>query len=48
MGFWEIFWAILILFSFGSFMYMSVKILIKGLAELKYMLSKMGTDNKKE
>ncbi len=42
---WIIFWGILIVFSVLSFTYMSIKILIKGLVELKEMfvdLSKEG------
>ncbi len=37
MNTWEIFWAIIILFSTLSFTYMSVKILFKGFNELKEM-----------
>ena len=38
MKFWEIFWAVLILFSLLSFTYLSLRILIKGWPELKEML----------
>ncbi len=34
---WEYFWGFVILFSIISFSYMSVKIIVKGLAELKDM-----------
>ena len=45
MGFWETFWAILILFSLVSFTYMSIKIVYKGLDELKYMLLSIKNEN---
>lgn len=37
MGAWEIFWAVIVVFSTLSFAYMSIKILIKGTTELKEM-----------
>ena len=48
MGLWEIFWAILIVFSLVSFIYMSIKILYKGYDELKYMLSSMEANNEEK
>jgi len=36
---WEIFWAVVIIFSVLSFSYMSVKMLYQGLPELKEMLT---------
>lgn len=38
---WTVIWAIIISFSLISFTYLSIKILIKGLGELKYMLSRV-------
>jgi hypothetical protein len=38
---WIIFWAIIILFSLISFTYMSIKILYKGLPELKSMFTNL-------
>ena len=38
---WIIFWAIIILFSLISFTYMSIKILYKGLPELKNMFANL-------
>ena len=37
MIFWEIFWLIAVIFSLISFLYMSIKVLYKGIFELKYM-----------
>ncbi len=37
MNLWEYFWGAVILFSIISFTYMSVKVVYKGLAELKEM-----------
>jgi len=39
MNFWEYFWGLVILFSIVSFTYMSIKVIYKGVAELKKMLS---------
>ena len=36
---WEIFWAVVIIFSVLSFSYMSVKMLYQGFPELKEMLT---------
>jgi hypothetical protein len=44
MGFWSIFWLLLIIFTLCSFTYMSVKILYYGFAELKYMLKTLGDE----
>ena len=41
MGTWTVIWAIIISFSLISFTYLSIKILFKGLGELKYMLSRV-------
>jgi hypothetical protein len=38
---WIIFWEIIILFSLISFIYMSIKILYKGLPELKSMFKNL-------
>lgn len=48
MDLWIIFWAILIFFSFTSFIYMSVKILYKGIDELKFILSSMKSDREEK
>ncbi|NIA28472.1 MAG: hypothetical protein GWP06_01000 [Actinobacteria bacterium] len=37
MSAWTIFWGLVVLFSLLSFTYMSVRILIKSIAELKSM-----------
>ena len=39
MKFWEIFWLIVVSFSVVSFTYLSLKILIKGWPELKFMFN---------
>lgn len=41
MSLWEIFWLIVVIFSIVSFTYMSVKIVYKGLAELKEMFTSL-------
>ncbi len=38
---WIIFWAIIIIFSLLSFTYMSIKILYRGLPELKSMFKNL-------
>lgn len=43
---WSIFWGIVVLFSLLSFTYMSGKILIKSVAELKSMFRTL--DEKRE
>ncbi len=48
MKFWEIFWLIVILFSLLSFTYLSLKILIKGWPELKFMFYALGKDSLSE
>jgi len=44
MSAWEIFWAIVIIFSVLSFSYMSVKMLYQGIPELKEMLTFLTTE----
>lgn len=39
MNLWEYFWGAIILFSIISFTYMSIKVVYKGMAELKKMFS---------
>ena len=46
MSAWIIFWGLVVLFSLLSFTYMSVKILIKSIAELKSMFKTL--DEKSE
>ena len=41
MGLWELFWLVVIIFSIISFTYMSIKIVYKGLAELKEMFTSL-------
>lgn len=41
MGFWEIFWLSVIIFSIISFTYMSVKIVYTGFDEMKEMFEKL-------
>ncbi len=48
MGVWAIIWAIIISFSIISFAYLSIKILIQGMAELKFMLSVVEHDEEEE
>ena len=43
MNLWEYFWAGIILFSIVSFTYMSVKVIYKGLNELKDMFESLNT-----
>ena len=43
MNLWEYFWAIVITFSIVSFTYMSVKVIYKGLAELKEMFKSLSS-----
>ena len=44
MSFWEIIWFGVVIFSIASFTYMSVKIVYKGFAELKEMLTSLNID----
>ncbi len=44
MSLWEIFWLVVVIFSIVSFTYMSVKIVYKGLAELKEMFTLLNKD----
>ncbi len=44
MKFWEIFWLIVVLFSVLSFTYLSLKILIKGWPELKFMFNALSKE----
>jgi len=46
MGFWEIFWAISILFALVSFSILSIKVLFNGFRELKEMLTALDVDHK--
>jgi len=46
MNAWIIFWGLVVLFSVLSFTYLSVKILIKSIAELKSMFKAL--DEKRE
>jgi len=46
MSAWIIFWGLVVLFSLLSFAYMSVRILIKSIAELKSMFRTL--DEKRE
>ncbi len=39
MKLWEYFWGLVILFSIVSFTYLSVKIVYRGLAEMKEMFN---------
>lgn len=48
MSFWVYFWGAVILFSILSFTYMSLKVIYKGLAELKEMLTQLENVNKPE
>ena len=41
MNFWEYFWAAVILFSIVFFIYMSIKVVYKGLSELKDMFKSL-------
>jgi len=41
---WLIFWGILIAFSVLSFTYMTIKILIKGVVELKEMFADLSKE----
>lgn len=41
MTFWEIFWLVSVLFSLLSFLYMSIRVLYRGVYELKYMFRKL-------
>lgn len=47
MKFWEIFWLIAVLFSLISFLYMSIKVLYKGIFELKYMFKTLDEEQEK-
>lgn len=44
MDLWELFWLVVIIFSIISFTYMSIKIVYKGLAELKEMFTSLNKD----
>ncbi len=49
MGFWEIFWAISILFAVVSFSILSLSVLYKGFQEVKDMLTALDdAENKSE
>ena len=41
MNLWEYFWIVIISFSIVSFIYMSVKVVYKGLDELKDMFRRL-------
>jgi len=41
MNLWEYFWGAVIFFSIVSFTYMSIKVIYKGLAELKEMFESL-------
>jgi len=45
MNIWEYFWAAVILFSIISFTYMSIKIVYRGLVELKEMFKSLLESN---
>ena len=45
MGFWEIFWMVMIIFALVTFTLLSVRILFKGYGELKEMLSALEDGN---
>ncbi len=45
MSAWIIFWGLVVLFSLLSFTFMSVRILIKSIAELKSMFRKLDERN---
>lgn len=45
MNIWEYFWATVILFSIISFTYMSIKIVYRGLVELKEMFKSLLESN---
>jgi len=47
MNAWVIFWGIMIFFSIVSFTYMSVKVVVKGFAEMKSMFVQLEKDNNK-
>ncbi len=47
MNMWIVIWGIIILFSVISFTFMSVKILYKGIGELKEMFHKLNEENGK-
>ena len=47
MDFWEIFWAAVIIFSVLSFTYMSAKMLILGVPELKEMFSALNEEHQR-
>ena len=44
MSAWELFWFLTIIISIISFTYMSVKIVYKGLNELKEMFTKLNSE----
>ncbi len=44
MDLWELFWLVVVIFSIISFTYMSVKIVYKGLAELKEMFTSLNNE----
>ena len=48
MGVWTVIWAVIIIFSLTSFTYLSIKILYKGLGELKFMLSTVESEDDDE
>lgn len=45
MNFWTIFWGIIILFSLLAFTFMSLRILYKGIGELKEMFQMLKKRN---
>jgi hypothetical protein len=47
MTMWIVIWGIIILFSLMAFTWMSVKILYKGIGELKEMFQKLREENGK-
>ncbi len=48
MKFWEIVWLLAVVFSLISFLYMSVKVLYKGIFELKYMFKTLDEEQVKD
>ncbi len=48
MGFWEVFWMVLIIFALVSFSIISVVLLLKGYGEVKEMLSSLESGSSEE
>jgi len=48
MNFWTVFWGMVILFSLLAFTLLSVKILYKGIGELKEMFQMLKNKNEKD